>query len=103
MPACPFPQDRLEQMIEHATSPAWSKGDMGNSKEILRYIGERMSGMALQSPDTSEFRQTLAFYAGVIGKLSGVEDGRTAAAYHWFDSPQGNQVDIFLERLGYKG
>jgi hypothetical protein len=97
-----IPHEELEKVIEHATAPSWNKGDMTQRNNILNYAAERLAGL-ITSPHTEVVIRWTGFYAGIIAKLSNVEGERMASAYSWFNVENRNQVDEFLERIGYKG
>ncbi len=105
----------LLEIVEHATTRNWgpdqTRTDYSNPYNVIAYCSERMSQIPFQlsvpnQPDEEKARilTRLYFFNGVNGRVAFLE-GKTleSSSYSSFRTESGeNQIDIFLNRIGYK-
>lgn len=109
----PISPEHLEEHIEHATTRRFNPDndkptDYSHPERIFAYIAEQLAQChATLLWDTSdEIRtkvlQNLGFYSAVIGRVAELEGANSPSVYDGYNTDQGNQIDIFLEKIGYR-
>jgi len=108
-------EEQLENLIEHALRikdiedprplpKSNVRHDYSKPEDVARYIAERLCGLNLYMEERK--MRELDFWAGVLGKIFSDDRGIFSSSYSHFAMYKdglviGNQVDTFLERLGY--
>lgn len=104
----------LSEIVEHATTRNWGPNqtptDYSNPYNVVAYCSERLSQIPFQlsisdqSEDWERILTKLSFFNGVNGRVAFLE-GNTleSSSYSGFETDSGvNQVDIFLNKIGYR-
>jgi len=108
--------EQLEEHISHAISlskrwnPDPKKDDSigySRSERVFAYLAEQLAQMhaLLLWEITADIRKkvmaNLGFYSTVVGRVAQLEGASKPSAYSGYETDAGNQVDIFLKRIGY--
>ena len=111
----PMTEPELTEIVEHALSRRWgpnqSAMDYSQPYNLIAYCSERVSQIPFQlnmpglpAANKERILTNLSFFNGVMGRVAQLE-GRTmeSSSYSSFQiEAEQNQVDVFLERLGYR-
>jgi len=119
----PIAPKELEEHISHAIevceslSPDPKKKDSigyNRSERVLAYAAEQLAqAYAFLARDellsraelTADVRKkvirSLGFYTAIVGRIAELQGARKPVLCNDLNTKKGNQVDIFLERIGY--
>lgn len=120
----PIEQEYLEEIIRLAKSNLNednSPVDYSRPEQIIAYCSEDLAQMKFivtsnlylaleaESIDTrrdagvrlSKVMDHINFLNGIMGRVAQLQEAGPASLYHGFNTPDGNQIDIFLREIGY--
>lgn len=109
----PIPPEHLEEHVVHATTRRFNPDDdeptdYSHEERVFAYLAEQLAQCHatllwdIRDEIRKRIMQDLSFYATAVGRVAELEGATSASAYHGYNTDNGNQVDIFLERIGYR-
>jgi hypothetical protein len=109
----PIPPEHLEEHIQHATTRKFNPDndgptDYSHAERVFAYLAEQLAqchALMLWEISTEirkKVMQNLGFYSTAVGRVAELEGATRPSAYNGYNTDKGNQVDIFLEKIGYK-
>lgn len=108
----PISPEQLEKHVAHALSarlnPEYKKpADYSDPKTVFAYLREQlMQCNVVSSWDPKDelrnkINQSIEFYSAVAFRIAGLEGASAPSVHKSYDTDTGNQIDMFLERIGY--
>lgn len=104
--------EEFEETLSHALSREWGPNktsfDYSKPYNVIAYCSERISQIPFQisfkltDEDKQRIGEKLAFFNGVIGRVSSLEGKTRESSSHSEFGEENNQVDEFLVKIGYK-
>ncbi|GEM_PF-6560478 len=108
--------EELVSMAKRGLNPDLTPKDYSHRNPVLDFCAEHLAQLyfptvtnvhlALEGNQEARKRlpkilNQIGFISGVIGRISQLEGGNEPSVYSGFNTDEGNQIDIFLEKIGY--